>query len=93
MALSKRVEVLFDQEKFSYLEELARREKTSVGNLIREAVAMVYMDADVKKRRDAVQWLTSQEFDFPDDWDAVKKELEDARYQHVVKSVDKEALS
>ena len=59
MALSKRVEVLFDQEKFSYLEELARREKTSVGNLIREAVAMVYMDADVKKRRDAVQWLTS----------------------------------
>ena len=93
MALSKRVEVLFDQEKFSYLEELARREKTSVGNLIREAVAMVYMDADVKKRRDAVQWLTSQEFDFPDDWDAVKKELEDERYQHVVKSVDKEALS
>ena len=92
MALSKRVEVLFDQEKFSYLEDLARRQKTSVGNLIREAVPMVYMDADVKKRQDAVQWLTSQEFDFPDDWDAVKKELEEERYQHIVKSVDEDAL-
>ena len=33
MALKKRVEVLFDREKFSYLEHLAKREKTSVGNL------------------------------------------------------------
>jgi len=47
-ALNKRVEVLFDYEKFSYLEDLARRQKTSVGNLIREAVTMVYMDADAK---------------------------------------------
>ena len=53
---------------------------------------MVYMDADVKKRQEAVQWLTSQEFDFPDDWDAVKKELEEERYQRIVKSVDEDAL-
>ena len=92
MALNKRVEVLFDQERFSYLEELARREKTSVGNLIREAVTMVYLDADVKKRREAVQWLTSRDFDFQDDWDALKKELEEERYKQVVKSVDEDAL-
>ena len=92
MALRKRVEVLFDQEKFSYLEELARREKTSVGNLIREAVTMVYLDADVKKRREAVQWLTSQAIDFQGDWDALKKELEEERYKQVLKSVDEDAL-
>ena len=92
MALNKRVEVLFDQEKFSYLEELAHREKTSVGNLIREAVTMVYLDADVKKRREAVQWLTSQDLDFQGDWDALKKDLEEERYKQVVKSVDEDAL-
>ena len=92
MALKKRVEVLFDQEKFSYHEDLARREKTSVGNLIREAVTMVYLDADVKKRRKAVRWLTSQAFDFQDDWDALKKDLEEERYKQVVKSVDEDAL-
>ena len=93
MALNKRVEVLFDQEKFSYLEELDRREKTSVGNLIREAVTMVYLDADVKKRREAVQWLTSQDLDFQDDWDALKKDLEEERYKQVVKSIDEDALA
>ena len=92
MALRKRVEILFDQEKFSYLEELARREKTSVGNLIREAVTMVYLDADVKKRREAVRWLTSQDFDFQGDWEALKKDMEEERYQQVVKSVDEDAL-
>ena len=92
MALKKRVEVLFDPEKFSYLEDLARREKTSVGNLIREAVTMVYLDADVKKRREAVRWLTSQDFDFQDGWETLKKDLEEERYQQVMKSVDEDSL-
>ena len=42
MALEKRVEVLFEREKFFYLERKAKREKTSVGRLIREAVDAVY---------------------------------------------------
>lgn len=92
MPLNKRVEVLFDQEKFSYLEELARRKKTSVGNLIREAVAMVYLDADLAKRREAVRWLTSQDFDFQGDWDTLKKDLEEERYRQVMKSVDEDVL-
>lgn len=92
MALKKRVEVLFDPEKFSYLEDLARREKTSVGNLIREAVTMVYLDPDVKNRREAVQWLTSQDFDFQDDWDALKKDMQEERYKQVMKSLDEDTL-
>ena len=92
MALRKRVEVLFDPDKFSYLEDLARREKTSVGNLIREAVTKVYLDADLEKRREAVRWLTSQTFDFRGDWEELKTELEAERYRQVMKSVDEDAL-
>ena len=33
MALDNRVEVLFDKENYSYLEHLAKRDKTSVGKL------------------------------------------------------------
>lgn len=92
MALTKRVEILFDPERFSYLEDLARRQKTSVGNLIREAVTKVYLDADVEKRRDAVRWLTSQSFDFQDDWETIKQDLEEERYQQVIKSADEDTL-
>ena len=50
MALKKRVEILFEQERYSYLEEIARRRKTSVGRLIREAVDKTYLETDVEKR-------------------------------------------
>lgn len=75
MALRKRVEVLFDQDKYTYLEHLARREKTSVGNLIREAVTKVYLDADLEKRREAVGWLTSQNIDFGGYWEKIKDDM------------------
>ena len=92
MTLKKRVEVLFEQNKYSYLEHLARQEKTSVGNLIREAVEKVYLGADLEKRREAVKWLTSQNIDFGGDWEDIKKELEEERYKQVMKSVDEDVL-
>ena len=61
MALDKRVEVLFDKEKFSYLEHLAKRDKTSVGKLIREAVATVYLEKEVDKRRGALKRILEME--------------------------------
>ena len=75
MALKKRVEVLFEKDKYTYLEHLARREKTSVGSLIREAVAKVYLDANLEKRREAVKWLTSQNIDFGGDWEKIKEDM------------------
>ena len=74
MALRKRVEVLFDPEKYTYLEQVARREKTSVGNLIREAVEKVYVDTDQKKRWEAFKRLTSEKFDFGD-WETIKEKM------------------
>lgn len=92
MALKKRVEVLFDQNKYTFLEQLARQGKTSVGNLIREAVEKVYLGADLEKRREAVTWLTSQNIDFGGDWEDMKKELEEERYKQIMKSVNENVL-
>ena len=53
--LSKmRVEVLFDQEQFSDLERIARRDMPSAGKLTRETMTLVYHTADTEKRRYAV---------------------------------------
>ena len=69
MALKKRVEVLFEPEKFSYLEHLAKREKTSVGKLIREAVATVYLEKEVDKQRGSLkQALEMDPVDFGPNW-------------------------
>ena len=92
MALRKRVEVLFEPEKFSYLEQLARREHTSVGKLIREAVTKVYLEADIDKRRKAARWLTEQEIDFDADWEQIKAEVEEERTKQVMDTVDEDVL-
>ena len=92
MALKKRVEILFEEAKYTYLEHLARKEKTSVGNLIREAVEKVYMDIDIEERRDAVRSLLSEEFDFGGDWEDIKNEMAEERYRQTMKSVDENVL-
>lgn len=92
MALRKRVEVLFEPEKFSYLEQLARREHTSVGKLIREAVTKVYLEADLDERKAAVRWLTEQQFDFAGDWEQLKEELHEERLKQITDTVDQSAL-
>ena len=79
MTLRKRVEVLFDPEKFAYLEQAAQEQNTSVGQLIREAVAM-YLVPTMEKRHEAAQWLTTQEFDLGADWEELKEELVESRY-------------
>ena len=69
MALNKRVEVLFDKENYSYLEHLAKRDKTSVGKLIREAVATVYLEKETEQKRGALkQALEMDPVDFGPDW-------------------------
>ena len=75
MALKKRVEVLFDPQKYTFLEQIARREKTTVGKLIREAVDKIYIGADLEKRREAAKWLTSQDIDFGGDWGKIKEDM------------------
>ena len=98
MALKKRVEVLFEEEKFTYLQRKAKEEKTSVGHLVREAVATVYMAKDVDKRRGAIKRILEMEpVDFGPNWaettwEEFKEEIAEERYRQIMKSVDRDSL-
>ena len=93
MALGKRVEVLFEKEKFTYLQQKAKEEKTSVGHLIREAVETVYIAKAVEKRRRAIKRILEMEpVDFGPNWaettwEEFKEELEEERYQNYIKGL------
>lgn len=87
--LNKRVEVLFDEAEYRRLQKLARKENTSVGALIREAVRKLPKEAPSDaRRREAVEWLTSQNFDFIGDWDEVKKDISDSLYEQIEESLE-----
>ncbi len=90
MALKKRVEVLFEPEKFSYLERKAKREKTSVGKLIREAVETVYQEKEADQRRGALKRILEMEpVDFGPNWaetswEDFKDEIVEERYRAII---------
>ena len=90
MALDNRVEVLFDKENYSYLEHLAKRDKTSVGKLIREAVATVYLEKETEQKRGALkQALEMDPVDFGPNWaetswEEFKEEIAEERYRDIM---------
>ncbi len=87
MALTKRVEVLFDPQKHAYLEQLARRGNTTIGELVREAVEKAYLSPDLDRRLEAAAWLTAQNIDFGGDWEHIKGEAAHRLYQDILKSL------
>ena len=74
MALTKRVELLFEPEQYALLERIAKQEKESVAVLIRRAVERVYVEETRRKRWEAFKRLTSEEFDFGS-WEEIKADL------------------
>ena len=86
--LKKRVEILFDPKEYRLLEERARVEGRSVGSLIREAVEKYCLRPSEEERREAFHWLLSQEMDIDSDWEQVKKEIAEARYEQIMKSLE-----
>ncbi len=87
MALTKRVEVLFDPAEYQQLERLARTRGASVGALIRETVRRDCLVPDVERRRAAVERLLAMELDLPD-WDQLKQELIDSRVEDIERSLE-----
>ena len=63
MALTKRVEVLFDPDHYRVIEQLARSQGQTVGALVRKAVEQVYLKPTLEQRRAAVQGLLSEQSD------------------------------
>ena len=74
MALTKRVEVLFDPEHYRMIEQLASSQGKSVGALVRKAVEQVYLMSTLEKRKAAVDGLLSEQSDLS--WEEAKVILE-----------------
>jgi hypothetical protein len=74
VALTKRVEVLFDPEQFREVERIALSQGGSVASLVRAAVERQFLQPRLSERRRAVQRLLSMETGVT--WEEVKKELE-----------------
>jgi trans-aconitate methyltransferase len=49
--LTKRTNILFDKATFGYLKNLAKKEKTSVGELVRKAVITVYFKKNFNQKK------------------------------------------
>jgi hypothetical protein len=91
VGLTKRVELLFEPNEYTDLEAIACKRKESVGSLIRKATRQVYLDKERQRRREAIERLLSDQFDFGD-WGDIKEELEEERYKQIMKSVDENVL-
>lgn len=49
--LTKRTNILFDDDLWKLLTSVAKREKTSVGDVVRSAVKKVYSEEDIIEKR------------------------------------------
>jgi len=75
MPLTKRVMVLFDPERYQRLEKEAKKRNSSVGALIREAVAKEVLEKSEVSRStklEAAKQLISMKEDVPD-WEEIEK--------------------
>ena len=74
MALTKRVEVLFDPDHYRMIERLASSQGKSVGALVRKAVEQVYIKSTLEERKAAVDGILSEQSDIT--WEEAKIILE-----------------
>ena len=74
MALTKRVEVLFDPNQYRDLERISRSKGETVAALVRKAVEQQYLRPTLEQRQAAVRHLLSMESDIT--WEEAKEILE-----------------
>ena len=60
MALTKRVEILFDPEEYRLVSEVARARGQTIGALIRRAVAQLCLNPTPEERKAAVQGILGE---------------------------------
>jgi CHAD domain-containing protein len=83
MPCTARTQLLMDPDELAELKRIARRRKTSVGKLIRDAVREVYLAPDLESRRRAVEAIAAMNIGPLPDWDVLKEEL-DARFDDLL---------
>jgi predicted DNA-binding protein len=76
---SERTQVLLSPEQLERVKRIARRDGTSVGAVIRDAIdAFVWAPEDRRQR--AFEHLMSMNDGTSDDWDVMKAQIEASRY-------------
>jgi hypothetical protein len=76
MALSARVQVLFDPAQVARLQAIAESQGRSVGALIREAVDRAYLEGDRASRLSAVEQMARLNLPVAD-WEQMERESTD----------------
>jgi len=82
VALTKRVELLFDPGAYKRLEELAESKTQSVASLIRSAVERMYLQPTLEQKKAALKRLVSANTDFGE-WEEVKASMERERVREI----------
>lgn len=76
---SERTQVLLSPEQLERVKRIARREGTSVGAVIRDAVdAFTWAPPD--RRQQALEHMLSMDGGPVDDWEVMKAQIEESRY-------------
>lgn len=83
--LTKRVQLLIADEDWRVLVHLAQVKKSSVGQLIRDALHRVYFtpegEADLVRRRRRVERLVALNLPLSEEWSSLEEEIETRTYE------------
>jgi hypothetical protein len=84
--LTRRTQILLDEERYRRLEERASETGRSVASLIRDAIdAQLDQDDEAARRQEAGRWLLAQpppgRYEREPDWEDVKNDLYDERWR------------
>ena len=74
MALTKRVEVLFDPEEYRMVADIARARRVTVGALVRRAVEQIYLKPGLEQRQAAVEGILTEQSEVT--WEVARNLLE-----------------
>lgn len=78
MSLTHRLQLLLDEEQYQRLLSRSEAEGRSMGAIVREAIDLVWVDADTRKRSAAEAILAASPMPVPEPED-LRVELDDAR--------------
>lgn len=76
---SERTQVLLSPQQLERVKRIARRDGTSVGAVIRDAIdAFVWAPADAREQ--AIDRILAMDDGTSDDWEVMKAQIADSRY-------------
>lgn len=79
MSLTRRVQILLDEERYERLERRSRESGASVGALVRRALDEAYPPGSIDPERAGAEFLAAEPMPV-EDWPAMKAELLETLY-------------